>query len=237
MQVVWYLILLVVGGLLNFVFKPKGAFVYSVASVYIFLALLISVSLWLFYFAGIKNAFITGALSFVLNWAPHAGHLMLGYLTTYILLASRVNNVLDDNYQLKKIMRSTLWGVSILTCNAFILSTIGKAENMAYMMTFFKASGYANWFLYFIMAAETLGGLGVLLHFKLKTGPLAAAGLFLIMAGAVCTHWHNGDPFSDSYAAVSHLITLSIMLFIYYLQQRADSLPAITTTANYKQEV
>jgi putative oxidoreductase len=233
MQVIWYLILLVVGGLLSFVIKPKVGLVYCIASIYISLALLISVSLWLFYFGGIKNSVITGILSFVTTWGSHAGHFMLGYLTISIWSALRVKDVLADNYQLKKLIRSTLWAMTILTGNAFIMATIGKAENMAYMLAFFKASGYANWFLYFIMAAESLGGLGVLLHFKLKTGPLAATGLLLIMVGAVYTHWHNGDPFSDSYAAVSQFITLSIMLFIYYLQQQADNGPAIAVTSNY----
>ncbi len=233
MQVVWYLILLVVGGLLNFVIKPKIGFFYCVASIYIFLALLISVSLWLFYFAGIKNAFITAVLSFALTWGGHPGHLILGYLTIYILLQLRVKDVLADNYQLKKLIRSTLWAVTILTGSTFILATVGKAQNMAYMEAFFKASGYANWFLYFIMAAETLGGFGVLLHFKLKTGPLATAGLLLIMAGAVYTHWHNRNPFSDSYAAVSQFITLSVMMVIYYFEQQADRKPAIAATMNY----
>ena len=229
MQVIWCLTLSVVGGLLSFI-KPKTGVVYCIAPTYISLALLISVRLWLFYFAGSKNLVIMGVLSFVTTWVTQAGHLMLGYLTSSIWLALRVKDVLADSYQPKKLIRSTLLGITILTGNTFIIATVGKAENMTEMLAFFKASGYANWFLYFIMTAETLGGLGVLLHFIIKTGPLAATGLLLIMVGAVYTHWHNGDPFSDSYAAVSQFITLPIMLFIYYLQQKADNSPAIAGT-------
>lgn len=93
------------------------------------------------------------------------------------------------------------------------------------MATFFTASGYAIWFLYFIMIAEGLGGLGVLLHFKLKTGPLAAAGLMLIMIGALYTHCHNKDPFSNSYGAVCQFITLALMQAMYYFEQAGKTDP------------
>lgn len=49
----------------------------------------------------------------------------------------------------------------------------------------FTSYGYALWFLYFIILTETIGGIGILLHFKLKTGPLATLGLILIMLGVV----------------------------------------------------
>jgi putative oxidoreductase len=99
---------------------------------------------------------------------------------------------------------------------------------MTYMTDFFKQSGYAIWFLYFIMAAESLGGIGILFHFKLKTGPLAACGLILIMIGAIYTHWHNHDPFSDSYAAVSQLISLAMILIIYYFEKQVTCKPGDT---------
>jgi hypothetical protein len=50
-------------------------------------------------------------------------------------------------------------------------------------------------------------------------GIFATVGLALIMLGAVYTHWHNGDPFSDSYSAVSVLISLSLLLFLYFLEK------------------
>jgi putative oxidoreductase len=224
MDILLYVAVLITGGLLNFIFKLKSSIVYTLANVNIVLSLLIVISSWLFYFAGIKNAFFIGALLFLLDWGKSAGHLLLGYLMINIVLPLRVGDVIGDNCQLKKIIKSTLWAVTILTGNTFIIVTVGKAENMTEMRSFFSISGYAIWFLYFIMIAEPLGGLGVLLHFKLKTGPMAAAGLLLIMAGAVYTHWHNGDPFSDSYAAVSQFITLSLIMVIYYFEKRANSL-------------
>jgi uncharacterized membrane protein YphA (DoxX/SURF4 family) len=70
------------------------------------------------------------------------------------------------------------------------------------------------------MMAESLGALGILFHYKLKTGPLAALGLMVIMLGAIYTHLHNRDPFSDSYAAVIQLINLALLLFVYYFEKQ-----------------
>jgi uncharacterized membrane protein YphA (DoxX/SURF4 family) len=147
------------------------------------------------------------------------GHILSGFL---------VVNIATGRNRSTKIISATLWGISILTGNSFILATAGKAQHMNEMVSFFTTSGYAIWFLYFIMSAEAFGGLGVLLHFKLRTGPLAAAGLALIMLGAVYTHWHNNDPFSDSYAAVGQFINLSLMLMLYYFEQQANRKHAAT---------
>ena len=150
-------------------------------------------------------------LSFIMSWGGRLGHLLLGYL---------VGSIAID--RLRKIINAALWGISILTGNTFLVATAGKSQHLDEMITFFTTSGYATWFLFFIITAETFGALGILLHFKLKTGPLAAAGLAIIMLGAVYTHWHNHDPFSDSYAAVGQLINLSLMLVLYYFEQQAS---------------
>jgi len=92
---------------------------------------------------------------------------------------------------------------------------------------FFQQSGYSIWFLYFIMTAEAAGALGILLHFKLRTGITATAGLMLIMLGAVYTHWHNKDPFSDSLAAVSQFVNLAILLLLYLLQWKGRNVATV----------
>lgn len=52
-------------------------------------------------------------------------------------------------------------------------------------------SPFAAWFMYFIGAAEVLGGIGVILPWALRIKPaltpLAAAGLAIIMVGAAVT--------------------------------------------------
>jgi len=230
MDILLAIIPLIIGGLLNFILKPKAKIVYNLAIGYIFLELFLSISTWVYYFAGIKNELIIQILSELLEWGKSLGYLILGYLIINILLALRSKDITADNHLLKKITRSTLWGVSILTGNLFIIATVGKTENLAEMTSFFTLSGYAIWFLYFIMTVETLGGIGVLLHFKLRTGPVATAGLLLIMLGAVYTHLHNKDPFSDSYAAVRELITLLVMLIIYYFEQQVNARQVISSS-------
>lgn len=211
MQLLTFIGLVILGGLLGFIIRPKEQLVYSFAVAYVILALLVSADIWLFYFSGIKNAGVLSTLSFIMSWGGRLGHLLLGYL---------VGSIAID--RLRKIINAALWGISILTGNTFLVATAGKSQHLDEMITFFTTSGYATWFLFFIMTAETFGALGILLHFKLKTGPLAAAGLAIIMLGAVYTHWHNHDPFSDSYAAVGQLINLSLMLVLYYFEQQAS---------------
>jgi uncharacterized membrane protein YphA (DoxX/SURF4 family) len=125
----------------------------------------------------------------------------------------------------KKNHRVNFIGITILTGFSFITECFWKAENMCKMNHFFTMSGYSLWFLYFIMIAEGLGGLGVLLHFKLKTGPVSAAGLMLIMIGALYTHCHNKDPFSESYPAIEQFMMLGLMQVIYYFEQLAQPRP------------
>jgi uncharacterized membrane protein YphA (DoxX/SURF4 family) len=223
---------LIIGGVLYSIIKPKAMLIYKVAWAFIFLSLFISTGSWLFYCAGINNAFIHKALLLQLSWVGSIGHLMLGYLLMDILIGP--TSAEADNYQ-KKINSLTLWGITILTGFSFITESYWKAENCCKMMTFFSISGYNTWFLYFIMAAEAIGGIGVLLHFKLKTGPVAAAGLMLIMIGALYTHNHNNDPFSDSYPALSQFIMLAIMQALYYFEQQGNAMQISSTQqSNFK---
>ena len=213
MQVLVSIGLIILGGMLSIAIKPKVKLAYSLAIGYVILALLLSINVWVFYFSGIKNAVLLSLLYSVMNWGSMLGHIILGFLAV---------NIAAGRNRSKKIINITLWGISVLMGNSFILATAGKAQHITEMISFFTASGYASWFLYFIMSAEAFGGLGILLHFKLRTGPLAVAGLAIIMIGAVYTHWHNNDPFSDSYAAVSQFINLSLMLVLYYFEQRVN---------------
>jgi hypothetical protein len=229
MQVLTFIGLIILGGLLNFVLKPGAKIVYKLAVAYIFLALLVSVCMWVFYFTGIKNAIILKIISFIMSWGGMLGHILLGYLLTNILLAIRSHQAGVDAQPLRQLIRVMLIAVSIITGNVFIIATAGKITNLGQMLDFFKHSGYAAWFFYFIMIAEPLGGLGILFHFTLKTGPMATACLMFLMLGAVYTHWHNKDPFSDSYAAVIQFITLSLLLVLYYSEKQATIKPKDTS--------
>ena len=223
MQILLFIALLTVGGMIAHIKKTKYRFVHNLAVVFIFNSVIISIGSWLFYCAAIKNGLITKTLSAQINWISGAGYVMLGYLIVNILLALTSHN--SDENHVKKIISLTLWAVTILTGCAFITESYWKAENFCKMMSFFNTSGYNTWFLYFIMIAEGLGGLGILLHFKLKTGPIAAAGLMLIMIGALYTHNHNNDPFSQSYPALKQFLILAIMQALYYFEKVARPKP------------
>ena len=223
MEIILIGISIVGGGLLGLAFKPDGALASKLAKAYTWLVVVLSIVAWVYYFAGIKNPFVNEVLAGFLTSGKYPARILLGYLATTIFLSVRS---MDDNYPVKRLIRLTLVGVSLTTGLSFLIATEGKAANLAEMIVFFSASGYAVWFLYFIMAAETLGGIGVLLHFKLKTGPVATTGLMLIMIGAMYTHRHNKDPFSDSYAAISQFMTLGIMLILFYFEREVSFRPA-----------
>ena len=220
--------LLLIGGLLNFIWEPSNKTVHCLAKCYLLLAIYMAFVAWVFYFAGIKNAFLLKALDVLLHYGGYLAHLVLGYLAGNILMGIRSKDAQENLLETRAILNITLWALSVSIGNSFLVSTVGKVVYMNDMIAFFKQSGYAMWFLYFIMAAESTGAIGILLHFKFKMGSLAAIGLVLIMLGAICTHWHNHDSFSDSYAAVSQLISLSLILFLYYLERQIVPKPADT---------
>ena len=209
--------LLLAGALLNFILRLKAPTVEMLARVYFVLICLVAAFTWIFYLAGIKNATVLNVLQFGMRYMGRTGSLLLGYLYAYLAAGPRWREGPDRR---SVIQQTTIWALSIMEDNAFILATVGKAMNMTEITTFFQQSGYAIWFLYFIMTAEAAGALGILLHFKLRTGLPATVGLMLIMLGAVYTHWHNKDPFSDSLAAVSQFVNLTMLLLLYLLQRK-----------------
>lgn len=225
MDVLIYIGLLILGGLLNFLWEPNAKSVYCLAKVYLILAIYLAIAVWVYYFAGIKNEFLLKTLGVVLQYGAYLAHLVLGYLSGNILINLKAKDEKPIAPELKGIIGFTLWAISVAIGNSYLVASVGKSMNMPYMIGFFKQSGYALWFLYFIIAAETAGAIGVLLHFRLKTGALAAIGLILIMLGAVYTHVHNHDPFSDSYAALTQLLNLSFILLLYYFEKQVNRIP------------
>jgi hypothetical protein len=218
MEIILILASVAGGAALSFLFKPDEALAFKLARAYIGLVLLFIADTWLFYFAGIKGQFAEGISGGIASSGKYPARILLGYLVAAIFVGPQNT---DESFDAQKLIRLTLTGVSLATGLSFLMATEGKAANLGDMLSFFKASGYAPWFLYFIMTMETFAAIGILLHFKLKTGPLATMGLMLIMIGAMYTHRHNNDPLSDSYAAVGQFITLGAMLVIYYFEREA----------------
>lgn len=228
MDILIILGLLILGCLLNLVWEPGFGPASKVAKIYLVLSIVLAGMVWLFYFAGIKIPEVLRILNVSIQYGGYLSRLILGFLTANILFKIWLKDTVTDCTGLKAIIRTTLWAISIGIANSFLVATVGKSTNMAYMVGFFKQSGYAVWFLYFIMAVETVCALGILLHFKLRTGMYATMGLMLIMLGAIYTHLHNRDPFSDSYAAISELISLALLLLIYYFEALTPAKPSDT---------
>jgi len=111
----------------------------------------------------------------------------------------------------------TLRGLCVSTALAFLATEVGKLAHDAEMRSFFTASGYPVWFLYAVIAFETLCSLGLL---EPRVRLVAASGLVLDMVGAIVTHARNGDPVSDSFEALHLLAILVSIVGIGVLRER-----------------
>jgi hypothetical protein len=120
------------------------------------------------------------------------------------------------------VMKGLCFSVSL----SFFCTEIGKFAHDADMRQFFLQSGYAVWFMYFIMAAETAGAIGL---FVSRTIVPAAIGLMIVMLGAIRTHAHNGDPFSDSLEAFHLLILLACIVALRLLAGRSGDRDLVST--------
>jgi putative oxidoreductase len=105
---------------------------------------------------------------------------------------------------MSKGLKTALWVLSILLGAMFVFSGGMKLLKPDEVKPMFVHYGYAAWFATFIGVCEALGGLGLVLP---RLGALAAAGLTIIMAGAVYTHWTHRE-FTHG------LIPLVIMLLL-----------------------
>lgn len=212
---------LIVGALFIFLAKPKEEVVVRIARFDLYMSIFLAVIVWFFNFVAVDDSPAKDILKFLLDLGRIFSHLLLGYLLAYIFFDLKNT---QDGLQVQKIIFLTLLAVSIGTGNSFLVVTAHKFTGFPQVKTFFLASGYPVWFLYLIIAAETLGAIGILLHSKLKTGPLASVGLIVIMLGAVYTLLHNHSPFSDTFAALSQLIVLVLLLVLYSLEKKAKKI-------------
>jgi len=113
------------------------------------------------------------------------------------------------------VLRGVCFSVSI----SFTCTEIGKLSHDADMRQFFLQSGYTIGFMYFIMAAETVGAIGLFLP---GVRLAAALGLIGVMSGAIVTHARNHDPFTDSLEALHLLILLGCIVVIAWTQHRVS---------------
>src|SRR5262245_12414281 len=92
-------------------------------------------------------------------------------------------------------MNVALWIVQVLLASLFLFAGATKLIMPIEEMT--KQMAMPGWFLRFIGMAEMLGGLGLVLpwFFRMqpRLTPLAAAGLTIVMIGAVATTLMMGE--------------------------------------------
>ena len=153
---------------------------------------------------------IAAAILILLN-TTHHGNSRLGSPTVSEFVSSR--------YVMK--------GICISVAISFICTDIGRLTHDSEMREFFLQSGYAVWFLYFEITCEVLGSIGLLAQ---RTLVPAAAGLSILMMGAIGTHARNGDPFLDSPEAAHLLILLACILVIRTLGSRVAGAQEILPT-------
>jgi uncharacterized membrane protein YphA (DoxX/SURF4 family) len=92
---------------------------------------------------------------------------------------------------------------------AYFGAEIGKLTHEGEMREFFASSGLPVWLNHAVIAAEAVLAAAL---FAPLARVFAAVGLAGIMAGAILTHAHNGDPFSDSLEALHLLALLACLL-------------------------
>ncbi len=219
---------LLLGGLINFIKEVDTKTVIRISGIYIFIAWVSVVYTWIYYFMGVNDADLQKVLSLFLQLIGLIMYGTLGYLAAYIALNFQELTEQAENAALQRIIRKTLRAVSIAIANTFMVVALGKTLTEHNMLAFFRQSCYTVWFLYFIMGAEPLGAIGILFHSKLRTGPLATLGLIAVMLGAVTTHLYYHDPFSDLHEAIIQLITLSLLLIIYYYERLNNKKHSLT---------
>ena len=219
MQILIFIAALLSGALLGIYLKLNKSLDYFLSRVYIVIASLLITNAAIVNFANIQNVGIMSVLVFVLNWGKSISYSFIGYLMTHILKGSNARVHSAAGYPLNKITERTLWAIIIINGFSFIIETGYKLKNFDDLVDQFAHYGYARWFLFIVMIAETLGGIGILLQFKLKTGTIAALGLMIIMLGVVFTDWHCNNPFSYSYPAVDAFISLFLMTMIFKFEK------------------
>jgi uncharacterized membrane protein YphA (DoxX/SURF4 family) len=103
----------------------------------------------------------------------------------------------------------TAWVISALLFVLYAaLSGPGKVMGQAEMVENFSRWGHSDAFRVFIGACEIAGGIGLLIP---MLATWAAAGLVIIMSGAVYTHAVYGEPFYVPLIAAVLLVAVALL--------------------------
>ncbi|QKG56947.1 DoxX family protein [Hymenobacter sp. BRD128] len=112
------------------------------------------------------------------------------------------------------------WILQGLAGLAFIASGVMKFMDLPKTVSGFTGMGFPAWFAYLIATAEVLGGIGLLVP---RFTRLAAAGLIIIMLGAI---WVHATKVPGGIATGVPAISLLVILFIIIALRRPAPLAA-----------
>ena len=103
------------------------------------------------------------------------------------------------------------WILQVVLGGFFMLAGGTKLAGSEQMVKGFQAWGFSEGFLFFIGAAEALGGLALLFP---SIATLSAMGLMIIMGGAAYTHLSNGDGVFAMMPATIIFLLLGIVAYL-----------------------
>ena len=212
MEPIVILVCMILGGSLNLVFKnPGNSLMLAKAFFFISCLLVLNAVPSCFSVVADHHFLVDVDKYFSLLW-----RVLLGYLVVFISGDEFMDLYTSDCPDKKHIFLNTIKGLSVLTGCTFLIFSIKDLDHFKEMDHFSPISGFTVVLLWLAVMIKIIGGLGILLHARFKTGLLAAACLLLITIGTIYTHWYNYDPFSDSFSAVAQLFNILIIAFIYY---------------------
>jgi len=104
----------------------------------------------------------------------------------------------------------TAWTLQVVLAGLFLMAGGFKLAGSPQMVQGFQEWGFSKGFLFFIGAAEALGGLALLIP-RVSAG--SAIGLMVIMVGAAYTHLINGDGFGATLPSTVLFLLLGIIQY------------------------
>ena len=98
-----------------------------------------------------------------------------------------------------------IWTLTGITSALFLMSALPKFMMPGWVGRF-AAWGYPEWFLYVIATLEALGAVGLLIP---RFASYAAAGLVVIMIGAIYTHLTHDEGILWNLGYIASLLTIA----------------------------
>lgn len=212
MEPIMMLVCMILGGSLNLIFKNTNSSL-MLAKVFFFISGLLVLNAATLCFSVAANYPVLADAD---RYCTLMWRVLLGYLVVYISGDGFMDLYTSVHPDKNTIFLNTIKGLSILIAGTFLISVIKSPDHFKEMKHVFIVSGYTAGILWLVILIKIIGCMGILLHARFKMGLPAASCLLLIIIGTIYTHWHNYDPFSDSFAAVAQLFNILIIAFLYY---------------------